>query len=61
MSTIKSRHPDFEITDPPEVVAEKIRLALEADKRLPGERSLCDELLEDRRRERERELREEGY
>jgi hypothetical protein len=61
MSTIKPRQHDFEITDPPEVVAEKIRLALEADKRLPGERSLCDELLEDRRRERERELREEGY
>jgi AbrB family looped-hinge helix DNA binding protein len=26
-----------------------------------GELSMCDELLEDRRRERERELREEGW
>ena len=38
-----------------------MRLAEEADERLPGERPLCDELLEDRRLERERELREEGY
>jgi hypothetical protein len=61
MLTIKSRHPDFVISDPPEVVAEKMRLAKETDRLLFGERSLCDELLEDRRRERERELREDGY
>jgi len=61
MSSIKSRHPDFKITDPPELVAEKLKLAKKADKLLFGERSLCDELLEDRRLERERELREEGY
>ncbi|MGD0346207.1 MAG: hypothetical protein ABSA85_05585 [Terracidiphilus sp.] len=61
MSSIKSRHPDFEITDPPELVAEKLRLAKEANKLLFGEPSLCDEFLEDRRLERERELRVEGY
>ena len=61
MSTTKSRQPDFVITDPPELVAEKLRLAKEADKLLFGERSLCDELLKDRRLERERELRKDGY
>jgi hypothetical protein len=61
MSTIKSRHPDFEITDPPELVAEKLRLAKEANKLWFGERSLCDEFLQDRCLERERELREDGY
>jgi hypothetical protein len=49
------------IIDPPEVVAEKIRLAREMNERPPDVPSLFEEFMEDRRRERERELREEGY
>ena len=61
MQTLQPRSSQFVITDPPEVIAEKLRLAKEANRRLFGERSLCDELLEDRRFERERELRKVGW
>jgi hypothetical protein len=61
MPAIQPRQTGFVITDPAEVVAEKMRLVSEADKLLRGERSLCDEFLEDRRLERERELRKEGF
>jgi len=53
--------PDIVIIDPPKVVAEKIRLARMMNRRPPGLPSLFDELMEDRRRERERELAEDGY
>jgi hypothetical protein len=55
------RNPDFVIIDPPEVVAEKLRLARRLNERPLGEPSLFDELMADRRRERERELAEEGF
>jgi hypothetical protein len=61
MHTVQPRPSQFVIIDPPEVVAEKMRLPSEANRRHSGERSLCDEFHEDRRRERERELREEGW
>jgi len=61
MQTIQPRPSQFVIIDPLEVVAEKMRLASEANRRLSGERSLSDEFLEDCRRERERELRKDGY
>jgi hypothetical protein len=53
--------PDIVVTDPPEVVTEKIRLAERMNKRPPGVPSLFEELMEDRRRERERELRHESF
>jgi hypothetical protein len=49
------------IRNSPEVVSEKLRLAAEMDRRPLGDPSLYDQLLEDRRRERERELAEEGW
>jgi hypothetical protein len=52
--------PDILVTESWESVLAKIRLAAEADSRA-GRPSACDMLLEDRRLERERELREEGW
>jgi len=54
-------NPDFVITEPPESLAAKMRLAAELDKRPEGTPSLFDELMEERRRERVRELEEEGW
>ncbi|HEX4758545.1 MAG TPA: AbrB/MazE/SpoVT family DNA-binding domain-containing protein [Terracidiphilus sp.] len=45
----------------PETLAMKLRKIKEMRGIAAGKPSLCDELLEDRRRERERELREEGW
>jgi AbrB family looped-hinge helix DNA binding protein len=45
----------------PETLAAKLALIREMRGMTAGGPSLCDELLEDRRRERERELREEGW
>lgn len=45
----------------PETLAAKLRKIKEMRGIAAGGPSLCDELLEDRRRERERELREEGW
>jgi AbrB family looped-hinge helix DNA binding protein len=45
----------------PETVAAKLALIREIRGITAGRPSMCDELLEDRRRERERELREEGW
>jgi hypothetical protein len=55
------RQPDIVVTDSPEVVAEKIRLAKKMNQRPPGEPSLFEELMEDRRREREHELKKHGF
>ncbi|MGA3335029.1 MAG: hypothetical protein ABSC62_12795 [Terracidiphilus sp.] len=61
MRIMNMRQPDFVITDPPEVVAEKILLATERNKLPAGMPSGTDLLLEERRLERERELAEEGW
>jgi AbrB family looped-hinge helix DNA binding protein len=45
----------------PETLAMKLRKIKELRGITAGGPSLCDELLEDRRRERERESREEGW
>ena len=45
----------------PETVAAKLALIKRMRGIAAGGPSLCDELLDDRRRERERELREEGW
>jgi AbrB family looped-hinge helix DNA binding protein len=45
----------------PEPPAAKLALIRELQGITAGGPSMCDELLEDRRRERERELREEGW
>jgi hypothetical protein len=52
--------PDILVTESWESVLAKIRLAAEENRRT-GKPSGCDTLLEDRRLERERELREEGW
>jgi hypothetical protein len=61
MQVAKTRHPDIVVTGLPEIVAEKIRLTAEANKRPPGVPSLCDELLEERRRGRIRDMEQEGW
>jgi hypothetical protein len=58
---VRKRQPDIPVIDPPEVVAEKIRLAAEMNKRPEGEPSGCDLLLEERIRERIRENKQEGF
>jgi AbrB family looped-hinge helix DNA binding protein len=45
----------------PETLAAKLAMIKRMRGIAAGGPSLCDELLEDRRRERERELREEGW
>ena len=45
----------------PETLATKLAMFKKMRGITAGGPSLCDELLEDRRRERERELREEGW
>lgn len=45
----------------PETLATKLAMIRRMRGISAGGPSLCDELLEDRRRERERELREEGW
>jgi AbrB family looped-hinge helix DNA binding protein len=45
----------------PETLAAKLAMIKKMRGIAAGGPSLCDELLEDRRRERERELREEGW
>jgi AbrB family looped-hinge helix DNA binding protein len=45
----------------PETAASKLAMIKKMRGIAAGGPSLCDELLEDRRRERERELREEGW
>jgi hypothetical protein len=45
----------------PETLATKLAMIKKMRGITAGGPSLCDELLEDRRRERERELREEGW
>jgi len=45
----------------PETLAAKLAMIKRMRGITAGAPSLCDELLEDRRRERERELREEGW
>jgi hypothetical protein len=45
----------------PLTLEEKLRLIKELRGCTAGGPSMCDELLEDRRRERERELAEEGW
>jgi AbrB family looped-hinge helix DNA binding protein len=45
----------------PETLAAKLATIKQLRGIAAGGPSLCDELLEDRRRERERELREEGW
>ncbi|MGH9598436.1 MAG: AbrB/MazE/SpoVT family DNA-binding domain-containing protein [Terracidiphilus sp.] len=45
----------------PETLAAKLAMIKKMRGITAGGPSLCDELLEDRRRERERELREEGW
>jgi hypothetical protein len=56
-----SNYPGIVITDPPEIVAEKIRLAAAIEKAHKSALSGTDLLLEDRRIERERELPKEGF
>jgi len=58
---IGMRQSDFTITDAPEAVAEKIRMVADLSRRPAVVPSGTDVLLDDRRRERERELREEGW
>jgi len=45
----------------PETLTAKLALIREMRGITAGGPSMCDELIEDRRRERERELREEGW
>lgn len=45
----------------PETLAAKLRKIKEMRGYTAGGPSMCDELIEDRRKERERELREEGW
>jgi AbrB family looped-hinge helix DNA binding protein len=45
----------------PETLASKLAMIKKMRGIAAGGPSLCDELLEDRRRERERELKEEGW
>jgi len=45
----------------PETLAAKLEMIKKMRGITAGGPSMCDELLEDRRRERERELREEGW
>jgi hypothetical protein len=61
MGTTKMKNPDFVITDPPEVVAEKLRWAAAVDQLPKGTLSGTDLLPEDRRSEREKELADEGF
>ena len=51
---------DFLILEP-QTLAAKLRLIDELCGMTAGGPSMCDELLKDRRRERERELTEEGW
>jgi hypothetical protein len=57
----RERLPDIVVTEPLESLRTKIRLAAGKNKRPSGTPSGCDLLIEERRAERERELREEGW
>lgn len=52
---------DRQVAQKPEILEEKLRLIKAMRGCCAGGPSLCDELLEDRRRERERELAKDGY
>jgi hypothetical protein len=49
------------VIEPPEIVAEKIRLAAEMNKRPEVKPSGCDLVIEERIRERIREKEQEGF
>jgi hypothetical protein len=61
MPAIRTIAPDIVITGPVESLFEKLRVSEILDRRDPSSPSLCDELIADRRRERQRELEEEGW
>jgi hypothetical protein len=61
MPPVRKRQPDIVVIEPPEIVAEKMRLAAEMNKRPEGEPSGCDLLIEERIRERIREKEQEGF
>jgi AbrB family looped-hinge helix DNA binding protein len=58
---IAIRQEGTELILKPETLAAKMALIKQLRGITAGGPSMCDELLEDRRRERERELREEGW
>jgi AbrB family looped-hinge helix DNA binding protein len=55
------RREGAEVILKPETLAAKLAMIRKARGITAGGPSLCDELLEDRRREREREMKEEGW